>query len=132
MDTFLTISEAGDLLGMSISTLRRWEREGKLVPRRTIGNQRPYPLSTINPSAVRVAEADPKTVAYARVSSHDQQADLHRQAALLDQYCTTQGWTFDFITDLGSGMDYSARLYGRRSHKNKKAMDVLREAADAL
>ena len=132
MDTFLTISEAGDLLGVPISTPRRWEREGKVVPQRTIGNQRRYPLSAINPSAVRVAEAARKTVANARVSSHDQQADLHWQAALLDQYCTTQGWAFDLITDLGSGMNYSVRLYGRRSHKNKKAMDVLREAADAL
>ena len=27
---------------------------------------------------------------------------------------------------------FSARLYGRRSHKNKRTMDVLRDACDAL
>jgi DNA-binding transcriptional MerR regulator len=32
----------GNLIGVSSSTLRRWETEGKLIPERTLGNQRIY------------------------------------------------------------------------------------------
>ena len=45
-------------------------------------------------------------VAYARVSSHDQKADLERQKQVLELYCAQQGWTFEVIADLGSGMNY--------------------------
>ncbi|SHF32663.1 Predicted site-specific integrase-resolvase [Thermomonas hydrothermalis] len=47
-----------------------------------------------------------KTVAYARVSSHDQKDDLERQKQVLELYCARQGWTFEVIADLGSGMNY--------------------------
>jgi len=46
------------------------------------------------------------TVAYARVSSHDQKEDLKRQAQVLADYCTKHGWNFQVIQDLGSGMNY--------------------------
>jgi len=36
------VSEFGDLVGVSASTLRRWEQEGKLIPERTLGKQRVY------------------------------------------------------------------------------------------
>jgi predicted site-specific integrase-resolvase len=47
-----------------------------------------------------------KTVAYARVSSHDQKDDLERQRQVLELYCASQGWTFEIVSDLGSGMNY--------------------------
>ena len=46
------------------------------------------------------------TLAYARVSSHDQKKDLERQAEALASYCVKQGWNFQIIQDLGSGMNY--------------------------
>ena len=106
MDKLITIGEAAELLGVSNTTLRRWEKSGKLVPERTAGNQRRYRLSQINPSLVRDMEVDRRTVAYARVSSHDQRNDLERQKQVLELYCATQGWTFEVISDLGSGMNY--------------------------
>ncbi len=30
----LSIAEAAELLGVSVSTLRNWDRQGKLIPRR--------------------------------------------------------------------------------------------------
>ncbi|MHC5828643.1 MAG: MerR family DNA-binding transcriptional regulator, partial [Nostoc sp.] len=33
------VAEFGELIGVSASTLRRWETEGKLTPLRTLGNQ---------------------------------------------------------------------------------------------
>lgn len=47
-----------------------------------------------------------KTVGYARVSSHDQKDDLDRQIGVLELYCARQGWQFEIVGDLGSGMNY--------------------------
>ena len=46
------------------------------------------------------------TLAYARVSSADQKADLERQKTVLEMYCAAQGWSFELVSDLGSGMNY--------------------------
>jgi predicted site-specific integrase-resolvase len=45
-------------------------------------------------------------VAYARVSRHDQKDDLDRQKPVWELYCARQGWTFESVADLGSGMHY--------------------------
>ena len=46
------------------------------------------------------------TLAYARVSSQDQKADLERQISRLENYCSAQGWDYEIVSDLGSGMNY--------------------------
>ena len=46
-----------------------------------------------------------KTIAYVRVSSHDQKDDLERQKQVLELYGARQGWTFEVVADLGSGMN---------------------------
>ena len=110
MDRLLSISEAAKLLGVSESTLRRWDREKKLQPNeRTEGNQRRYRLSSIRPEFRRGADSKKRTLAYARVSSQDQKEDLRRQKELLELFCSTQGWQFELISDLGSGMNYSKK-----------------------
>lgn len=105
MDKLISISEAAERLGVSPTTLRRWEESGKLIPERTQGNQRRYRLSQIEP-ATHLLKQGRKTLAYARVSSHDQKADLDRQKQVLERYCAQQGWTFELISELGSGMNY--------------------------
>jgi len=40
------------------------------------------------------------------VSSIEQKDELERQKQLLELYCARQGWTFEVIADLGSGMNY--------------------------
>jgi len=44
----LTISEAAKYLGISEDTLRRWERLGKLIPERTLGNSRRYNIEVLD------------------------------------------------------------------------------------
>ena len=105
MDKLITISEAAERLDISPTTLRRWEASGKLIPERTQGNQRRYRLSQIEP-ATHLRKQDRKTLAYARVSSHDQKDDLEWQKRVLELYCAQQDWTFELISDLGSGVNY--------------------------
>ena len=103
----VSIHEAAEFLGVSPQTLRRWEREGKLLPdERTAGGRRRYDLARLRPEQFRAGDAPRRTIAYARVSSHDQKDDLERQKQVLERYCARQGWTFEVIADLGSGMNY--------------------------
>lgn len=107
MQRLVSIGEAASALGVSITTLRRWEASGKLAAEHTAGGHRRYDLAKLKPELFRAeADAQRRTVAYARVSSHDQNDDLERQKQVLELYCARQGWTFEVIADLGSGMDH--------------------------
>ena len=197
----ISISEAAQLLGVSIRTLYRWEEKGKIQPLRTEGGHRRYEVADL----LGVKNDASLTVGYARVSSHEQKEDLNRQVIVLESYCAKHGWNFEIIQDLGSGLNYrkkglirliklittyqverlvlshkdrllrfgsdlifylceqfgteviiinrtedssfeenlaqdvleiitvfSARLYGSRSHKNKKIVEELKEVAKNL
>jgi excisionase family DNA binding protein len=108
MKNLVSISKAAKILGVSEITLRRWDETGRLVATKTEGGHRRYDLSKIKPETVhKFAFTDNrKTIAYTRVSSHDQKDDLERQKQVLELFCSKNGWTFDIISDLGSGMNY--------------------------
>ena len=108
MKNLVDISKASQILGVSKSTLRRWDKEGKLPSAKTEGGHRRYDISRIKPETVRKFDVTDtrKTIAYARVSSHDQKADLERQKQVLELFCSKNGWTFEVLSDLGSGMNY--------------------------
>ena len=108
MNKLLSIKEAALILGVSVQTLRRWERQGKLVAAQcTKGGQRRYDRRQliVKSSAVN----NPLTIAYARVSSHDQKEDLKKQEEVLELFCAAHGWVFEIISDLGSGLNYDKR-----------------------
>lgn len=104
MNRFVKIGTAAKILGVSIQTLRRWEAIGKISPeKRSAGGTRYYDVNNI----LNVTRSDSDlTLAYARVSSHDQKDDLSRQANLLSSFCCSRGWNYEVIQDLGSGMNY--------------------------
>ena len=106
MKTLVTIGEAAQALGVSISTLRRWEREGKLIPERTVRGHRRYDLAKLYPERARVdLESSRQTMAYTRGAGPDQQDDLERQKQVLEIYCAQHGWMFEVVTDLGAGVN---------------------------
>ena len=110
MNKFLSIHKAASFLGVSTQTLRRWEKSKKFVPsHRTAGGQRRYDISQLQLNFQHSKPSSKPTVAYARVSSHDQKEDLERQIKMLEMYCSAQGWNFSVIKDLGSGMNYHKR-----------------------
>ena len=100
------IGKAAQILGTTPGTLRKWEETGELLPtRRTKGGTRYYDAASL----MGLEHQDVPTIAYARVSSHDQKDDLTRQGELLEAYCVKHGWRFELISDLGSGMNYSKK-----------------------
>ena len=108
MNRFISIGEAARTLGVSISTLRRWDAEGKLHANRTRSGHRRYDVSELVglTSSLSAEMPSKRTVAYARVSSADQKGDLERQKQVLELFCASHGWTYEVIADLGSGMNY--------------------------
>ncbi len=101
----LSITEASELLGVTPKTLREWEKEGKISSVRTEGGHRRYEVKDL----IGSKKEKSLTVAYARVSSHDQREDLKRQELVLESYCAKQGYDFELISDLGSGMNYKKK-----------------------
>jgi len=99
------IKEASELLGITPKTLRLWECKGKIKSYRTKGNHRRYIVAELIGSKTDKS----LTIAYARVSSSDQKEDLKRQELVLESYCASKGFTFELISDLGSGLNYKKR-----------------------
>lgn len=100
------IGEAARIIGSTPDTLRKWESTGELLPaRKTRGGTRYYAVNDL----LELRNEDAPTIGYARVSSHDQKADLERQHAALEAYCAAKGWRSHIIRDLGSGMNYRKR-----------------------
>ena len=101
---FLSIGKAAVLIGVSVSTLRRWEKQRKLLPAiRTLGGHRRYDLSKLKNIFFGVDDQR-MSAGYARVSSSDQRQDLARQAGTLEQYLKKDDKPFIVIKDIGSGL----------------------------
>ena len=104
----MNLSEWADRVGVSKYTAYRWFREGTLpVPAERVGR-----LILVN---VNVAEREsPRTVLYARVSSHDQRSDLDRQVARLTEWAAGQGMAVaEVVVEVGSGMNGKRRRLAR-------------------
>lgn len=76
-----------------------------MIPERTASGHRRYDMAQL----LNIKPELSFTIAYARVSSHDQKADLERQKQVLEIFCAQNGWQFELIEDLGSGLNYSKR-----------------------
>ncbi len=97
----MNLSQWAEQVGISKFTAYRWYREGILpVPAEKVGR-----LILVDvPHASPIAAS--RVVLYARVSSHDQRADLDRQVARLTEWATSQGMAVgEVVTEVGSGMN---------------------------
>ena len=109
MNNLLPIGQAAKLLGVTVQTMRNWDKKGLLKPDEyTRGGERRYKLETLKNINKNIIfnNDNLKTIAYARVSSHDQKEDLVRQVQVLELYCAKAGFDYEVIQDLGSGMNY--------------------------
>lgn len=104
-----SIGKAAKELGVSRDTLRRWEKSGKITVERTVKGHRRYNIASLLGASTRKVPSKKKTIVYARVSSHDQKEDLSRQVQVLESFCSANGWSYEVIEDLGSGLNYNKR-----------------------
>jgi putative resolvase len=114
-NNLIDISEAAELLGVDNSTLRYWDKTGKLKSQRTFGGHRRYLLSDIKAlQGIQEPELKDdqsksidKVAVYCRVSSHEQKqkGDLERQKGRLLEYCVKKKHEVEHILEeVGSGM----------------------------
>ncbi|MEG4573819.1 IS607 family transposase [Microcoleus sp. N3A4] len=102
------VAEFGKLIGVSSSTLRRWESEGKLIPDRTLGNQRLYTENHLSIARnLKTGKTPNRVIVYCRVSSAGQKQDLLRQTQAMEQFCLAQGISItDSIQEIGGGLNF--------------------------
>ncbi|NET62301.1 MAG: IS607 family transposase [Symploca sp. SIO2E6] len=107
----MSIGDAAKELGVSVITLRRWADSGKIRSERSPSGQRRFFLTDVKGIVPReLNKLDERiTINYARVSSHDQKDDLTRQAQVLEAFSATNGWQYETIQDLGSGLNYNKK-----------------------
>lgn len=123
----MSLPERAHAQGVHVTTAYRWCREGMLpLPTRKAGR-----LTLVSPGT---AGASPQggVGLYARVSSHDQKADLDRQAARLSAWAAQVGLPVVRVeAEAGSGMN-GTRARVRRLLAGPKAGVVVVEHRDRL
>ena len=107
MNTYKT-AEFAKLAAVSVKTIQRWDREGRLKPAsRTPGNRRLYTQAQLNKLLNRRPERERVSVAYLRVSSPAQKPDLANQKTALEQFCIGQGLALDeWISEIRGGLNF--------------------------
>ena len=113
-------------VGVNRHTAYRWFREGTLpVPAQRVGR-----LILVKTAASAADSA--AAVVYARVSSHDQRADLDRQVARLTSWATSNGHRVgQVVTEVGSGLN-GKRPKLRRILSDPDARVIVVEHRDRL
>ena len=125
----MNLTEWAKTQGVHPQTAYRWFREGRL----------PVPAQRVGPRTILVnveANASPEAVGglglYARVSSHDQKADLERQVARLTRWAATTGHPVVRVeSQIASGVN-GARTKAKRLLADPAVTTVVVEHKDRL
>lgn len=105
----MSIGKFAKEVGLSVQHLRKLHDENILIPDViTKGGTRYYSdeqlqayLNKNNP------QQELPIILYARVSTRSQKDDLDRQVENLKLYAISKGYSFEIITDIGSGINYT-------------------------
>lgn len=110
------VGEFAEKIGVSVSTLQRWDRTNVLKSRRTPTNQRYYTDEDLNRvlNLEQETKSERKNVGYCRVSIQAQKKNLENQQELISIYSLSHGVILDEIyTDIGSGLDYKRENWNK-------------------
>ena len=109
---YYSIGEFAEKIGKSIQTLRNWDKNGSLKPNHiTNGGTRYYSQEQLNHflgiKGIKIKTK--KVIGYCRVSSNKQKDDLQRQIDNVKTFMIARGYSFEIITDIGSGISYNKK-----------------------
>lgn len=104
-----------ELLGVSVKTLQRWDRDGILKANRTPTDRRYYTYDQYLQFKGIETENDIRDIViYARVSTKNQKDDLQNQVLFLKQFCNAKGMIVNqCIEDFGSGLNYNRKKWNK-------------------
>lgn len=110
---FINLATYAKRVGVTWKTANRWFHNGQIPGAWQTETGRIFVPDDIFDDVVQRQE---KTIIYARVSSHDQHADLNRQVERLTDYCMSNGYQIDVIEkEIASGVN----------DKRKKLLKIL-------
>ena len=111
----MSTGKAAKRLGVSVKTLQRWEREGRLIPvARTDSNRRLYTETQLREFIGwrQAPESPSRVVAYCRVSSAAQKPDLANQRRVLEEFVVARGLAnVEFIEEVGGGLNFKRKRF---------------------
>ena len=118
-------NEFGKMIGRTVNTLQRWDREGILKAHRTPTNRRYYTEEDYyNIMGIQQENAENQVndvIIYARVSNQNQKDDLKNQVEFLKTYANAKGYIVsNIITDIGSGLNYNRKGFNSILYSEKK------------
>ena len=108
-----SVSQFAKQVGVSVKTLQRWDREGRLHAKRTVSGRRYYDEADLA-TALSLPQRPTarRTVAYCRVSSPAQRPDLQNQRAVLEQYTQARGIAVDeWVLEIGGGLNFERKRF---------------------
>lgn len=112
MSKIYRIHEFAQRIGRATSTIRRWEREGKLQSKRLPSGHRYFDESDINRILGGYPYEKRLTVVYCRVSRAGQKEDLVLQVQAMEQYCRSTSIPVDeWIQEVGGGMNFKRKQF---------------------
>ena len=109
---FYSIGQFSKLIGKTNQTLRNWDKDGILKPHHVSeSGYRYYSQEQLNHflGLKQEVQLNKKTIGYCRVSSHKQKDDLERQIDNVKTYMYAKGYSFEIISDIGSGINYNKK-----------------------
>lgn len=104
-----------ELLGVSVKTLQRWDREDILKAKRTPTDRRYYTYDQyLEFKGISNSNTNRKIVIYTRVSTNGQKDDLKNQMEFLLNFTSSKGMIVDeIIKDIGSGLNYNRKKWNK-------------------
>ena len=104
-----------ELLGVSVKTLQRWDREEILKAKRTPTDRRYYTYDQyLEFKGINNVSNNKKTVIYTRVSTNGQKDNLKNQVKFLLNFTSSKGIIVDeTIEDIGSGLNYNRKKWNK-------------------
>lgn len=108
-------NEFAELLNVSVRTLQRWDKDGKLKAFRTPSDRRYYTYEQyLKFKGLDNTEIQKKNVIYTRVSTANQKDDLKNQIDFLKQFTNSSGVIIDEVfEDYGSGLNYNRKKWNK-------------------
>ena len=107
----MKVSELAKRLNKTSMTIWNYMKSGKLRYHQDFPRANRYFLweEVLEDIGIETPKNQKITIGYCRVSTHDQKKDLEYQRKVVEQYCSTKGYVFRIIDDIGSGIDYNKK-----------------------
>jgi len=112
MSSIYSISKMAKRVGVSISTLRRWDDSGELVAKRHNSGHRFYDESDVRKVLHIQLEDQRRNIVYCRVSSANQKDDLASQVKAMEAFCLNGSISIDeWVEEIGGGMNFKRKKF---------------------